>query len=351
MRYARRGFTLLELMIAITLMLIVMLMLNSMFRTAQEMYLRAARRVDVYSQARASLDMIEQDLLRLQTGDEKESIHLRSLTPADWKNPDTARTANIYTNMTDWNSADENQSRNIREFLSFYGTNTWWDANQKKYITGNAMIVYYLRKRPRNINDEQPEGAYLVRRLIPQRSLAEVAGIAKGTRQATQLVVSEDELVNFVYAVHVYTDDQAAFQVAEQFRDFRYDIMPECSRTHTNAKWLWVNAGAAPPAQPGQPGQPGAGAVTLMLPTPPAGDRVEFGGNYTTQTSPDRGFVSSRWNYPSVVMFDLVVIDREMTRYDGTTGEGTYRSFARAVQLPVSGPLFKLDDQDLKLLR
>lgn len=350
MRYARRGFTLLELMIAITLMLIVMLMLNSMFRTAQEMYLRAARRVDVYSQARASLDMMEQDLLRLKTGQEKESIHLRSLTPADWKNPDNARTSNIYTNMTDWNATDENQSRSIREFLSFYGTNTWWDGNQNKYITGDAMVVYYLRKRPPNVNEEQPEGAYLVRRIIPQRSLAEIAGITGGTRTATQLVVTEDELVNFVYAVHVYTDDQAAFQVAEQFRDFRYDIMPECTRTHPNSKWLWVNTGQVP-QQPAQPPKPGVGNVTLFLPTPPEGDRVEFGGIYQSQTSPDRGFVSSRWNYPSVVMFDLVVIDREMVRYDGTTGEGTYRSFARAVQLPVSGPMFKLDDQDLKLLR
>ena len=55
MRKLRRGFTLLELMIAITLMLIIMLMLRSMFVNAQTMYLRAAKRVDVYSRVTAKI--------------------------------------------------------------------------------------------------------------------------------------------------------------------------------------------------------------------------------------------------------------------------------------------------------
>ncbi|MCC7508154.1 MAG: prepilin-type N-terminal cleavage/methylation domain-containing protein [Planctomycetes bacterium] len=348
MRQFQKGFTLLELMIAITLMLVVMLMLNSMFRNAQEMYLRAARRVDVYSQARASLDMIEQDMLKMKTGEAKESVHMRSLTPADWRDPNSAREGQVYTTMSDWVAPDENQSRNIREFLSFYGTNTWWDATQRKYVTGEALVVYYLRRRP-DIKDYQEEGAYLVRRLIPQRSLAEIAAIGKGSKAVTPMTVTEDELASFVYAVHMYVDDQAAFQVAERFRDFRYDIMPECRRNHPNSKWLWVAQGAR--AQPPGVQPPAAGNVTLLLPTPPDGDRVEFGGNWQTSTSMDRGFVSSRWNYPSVVMVDLMMVDRGLQRMDPTTGDGTYRSFARAVQLPVSGPMYRLDEADLKILR
>jgi prepilin-type N-terminal cleavage/methylation domain-containing protein len=97
MRYARRGFTLLELMIAIALMLVVMLMLRSMFVNAQEIYIRAARRVDVFAQGRAVLDSIERDLMKLVKGHDNETLTLRSLTPANWTNAELARQGDTYS--------------------------------------------------------------------------------------------------------------------------------------------------------------------------------------------------------------------------------------------------------------
>jgi prepilin-type N-terminal cleavage/methylation domain-containing protein len=356
MRTGKRGFTLLELLIAISLMLVVMLMLHSMFINAQEIYLRAAQRVDVYSQARNALDMIEQDLLRMRTGQDNESINLRSLAPNTWDNPEAVRQGNQYSDLSDWGGAEDSQTTQIREFLSFVGTPTWWDRNQNRLVTADAMVVYYLRRRPRLAN--QPgEGAYLVRRVLQMRSQAELAQIGLGRLEATPLSIEDDELASFVYAIRVYTDDQLAFLGNIETRRFDLDILPECVQTGSpNSSWLWAvdlhggGPGGAPGGPPPGQQQPGRGPA-LRLTEPQSYQRVEFGGIWSTQSSLTRGFPSARWNYPSVVVFEITMIDRNMARHDSRSGNGTYRTFTRAVQLPVSGPLFRLDEQDLELLR
>ncbi|MCA8915589.1 MAG: prepilin-type N-terminal cleavage/methylation domain-containing protein [Planctomycetes bacterium] len=348
MRNYRRGFTLLELMIAITLMLIIMLMLRSMFVNAQTMYLRAAKRVDVYSQARASLDMIEQDLMRLETGTEDyHTMNLRTLEAEDLRNVEAIPNSKAYSKLDDWVEAQDPQTLNIHEFLSFTGRNTWYDKDKKKYVTGTAMVAYYLRRRLPDKNGDQYGGAYLVRRIIPQRSLAELAAIGRGKTKAEPIYPHEDELASFVYGARVFVDDQAAFQLGVRNGAFNYNIMPECREADPNANWIW-NKGSSGAVRPPQP--KGGSGVALLLQQPLRENRTEFGGIWTTNTAPDRDFVSARWNYPSVVMIDLTFIDRTFDRIDADRGSGTYRTFSRAVQLPVSGPMYRLDDRDLQLL-
>lgn len=348
-RLGSRGFTLLELMIAIALMLIVMLMLRTMFVTAQDMYVRASRRVEVYQQARAALDLIEQDFMRIRDSgaDDTDVLGLRSLKPEDYANPDAARKARMYSEMGDWNTPSANESVKIRELVSFTGTATWYDQEQKKYTTGDAIVLYYLRKRI-PIDGQKVEGAYLVRRVLPVRSLAELARIGRGMAPLHDIKPHEEEIANFVYSARVYCDDQAAFQLGVRNGNFNYDTMPECSTDVKNRDWLWVKTALAGPggSQPLPQGQ----GPTLILPTPPKEDRVEFGGVWRTHTAPDREFVSARWNMPSVVVIDLMMIDRSFERFGASDGSGTYRSFSRAIQLPASGPMYRLDSRDIQLL-
>jgi prepilin-type N-terminal cleavage/methylation domain-containing protein len=346
MRNLRRGFTLLELMIAISLMLIIMLMLASMFNNAQTMYLRAAKRVDIYSQSRTSLDMIEQDLMRLETGtDNYHSLNARSLTVEDLRRPEGDANSRSYSRLDDWIEPQDSQTLNIREFLSFTGRNTWYSKEQKKYVTGTAFVAYYLRKRLPDKNGVQYAGAYLVRRVLPQRSSGEIVAILQGKMKAEPLYPTEDELASFVYGVRMFVDDQAAFQLGVRRGAFTQNIMPECDPDDPNAGWVWVKTNALPGPKPTS--KPSA-ATALQL--PPTGDRAEFGGVWSTNTAPDRDFTSARWNYPQVVMIDLMMIDRTFERVDKNSGSGSYRSFSRAVALPVAGPMSRLDDRDMALL-
>lgn len=348
----RRGFTLLELMIAIALMLIVMLMLRTMFVTAQEMYVRAARRVEVYSQARNALDYIEQDMMRMRAGtSEYEILGLRSLRPVSFSDHIGNRTPGYYSELSDWSGAQPNESVKIQDLIAFGGAATWYDPVVKRYISGDATILYYLRRRI-PIAGQAPEGAYLVRRVLPTYSLAQLAALAQaGYKPDYELRPTEEELVGFVYSARVYSEDQAAFQLGVMNGRFSMDTMPEAHLDAPNTAWTWVRVPATGQSQPAAP-QPTApqGGLIKFLPEPPREKRVEFGGLWRTNTAPDRDFVSARWQYPGAVVVELCIVDRNFERLNPRQGEGTYRTFSRAIQLPASEPLYRLDDRDKELM-
>lgn len=347
MRGNRSGFTLLELMIAIALMLIVMLMLRTMFVTAQDMYVKASRRVDVFQQARSALDLIEQDLMRMRTSADEDVLGVRSLSPKDFADYEKTRTDRNYTEMNDWTTTDPNESNKIRDLITFTGLATWYDRDKPGYVTGDAIIVYYFRRRlAPDPSRPFPDGAYLVRRVIPVYSNAEIVRIALGEKPNYELRPSEEELCSFVYSARIFADDQAAFQDGINNLAFRFNTMPECIEDPSvpNSNWMWVRTPAVAVTAPPPP-LPG-GQRALILPKPPENDRVEFGGIWRTNTAQDRNFTSARWNYPSVLMVELTLIDRSFERFDETKGAGTYRSFSRAIQLPASGPMPRLDARD-----
>lgn len=76
------GFTLVELMIAIALMLIITLQLQIIFNGSRTMFLRAEALVEVFQNARSAVDLIERDLANAVTSDQMEffrDIRTRSI--------------------------------------------------------------------------------------------------------------------------------------------------------------------------------------------------------------------------------------------------------------------------------
>ncbi|MEE9311259.1 MAG: prepilin-type N-terminal cleavage/methylation domain-containing protein [Planctomycetota bacterium] len=352
-RHVIRGFTLLELMIAMTLMMIIMLMLNSMFTNAQTLYTTAAKRATIYQQARVAMDFMEKDLLLLHANKET-AIAMRSLEPNDWNNVDTCRNGQQNSVLNDWITPDPNQTTKIREFLSFPATKSVWiddmyGKDQGGYRNGLWLVVYYLRKRMDPVDDLQYEGAYLVRRMIPIRSQAQLVAIGQGKSDPKDdlgFVVVEDEICSFVSSVRIFVDDQGAVMYNRKNNNVRrFEIMPEVHENMKN-KWMWVaeDINASNP-------QPSSGS--MILPIPAKEYRAEFGGIWQTFSGNDRQFASSRWNYPSVVMIELTINNKAMERLDDEKfkGRGTYRTFSRAVQIPLAGPMNNLDTIDAKFVK
>lgn len=352
-KHVIRGFTLLELMIAMTLMMIIMLMLNSMFSNAQTLYTTAAKRATIYQQARVAMDFMEKDLLLLHANTET-GIAMRSLEPRDWNSIETCRNGQQNSVLTDWNKEDPNQTTRIREFLSFPATKSVWvedmyGNDQGGYRNGLWLVVYYLRKRMDPVDNLYYEGAYLVRRMIPIHSQAQLVAIAKGTagpRVLEGFVVVEDEICSFVSSVRMFVDDQGAVMYNRKNNNVRrFEIMPEVHENMRN-KWMWVNEDLNSASNPQATG-------SKILPVPRKEYRAEFGGLWQTFTGKDRQFASSRWNYPSVVMIELTVNNKAMERLDDEKfkGRGAYRTFSRAVQIPLAGPMNNLDAVDSKFVQ
>ncbi|NUO16409.1 MAG: prepilin-type N-terminal cleavage/methylation domain-containing protein [Planctomycetaceae bacterium] len=345
-----RGFTLLELMIAIALMLIVMLMLRTMFTSAQAMYMVTARRIETFQAGRVSMDYIEQDLLRARTGTGDDNMQLRSLSEDDLKNPNLPHDK-FYTNLSNFESADDGETGKIKEFLSFTGTSTWWDSQSKGYVTGDAIIVYFLRKRPEQPGQPRQDGAYLCRRVIPVRSLAEiVAGAKGGWKGARNIEPRDDEIASFVYSVRVFVDDKAAFQWGAMRSNSVINVFPECRQDTAPHLWKTQKGGGAAGAGgvaaiPG--GNKTANGLTVILQRPVDGQCVQMGDFFGSQVAnPQRDFISTLAEYPSVVVVELTFIDRTFSRGDET---GTYRTFTRAIHCPYAPALRWLDKRDTEL--
>jgi prepilin-type N-terminal cleavage/methylation domain-containing protein len=349
LRKHARGFTLLELMIAIALMLIVMLMLRTMFTSAQAMYLVTARRIETFQGGRVAMDYIEQDLLRAVTTTGDDNIQLRSLSVDDLKDPKIPHDR-FYSLLTNYGEAEDGETTKIKEFLSFTGTSTWWDNSKKSYTSGDAIIVYYLRTRPEPAKGDRPDGAYLVRRVIPVRTLAEIVKYSKlgwpskGPNAARNIAPHDDEIASFVYSVRVFVDDKAAFEWGVQKGNTVFNVLPECRQD--TAPHLWKERESARPQ--GLPTQgTKKGDITLLLSKPSDSKCVQMGSNFASRVrDPKREFISTLAEYPSLVVVELTFIDKTFTRTDEM---GTFRTFTRAIHCPYAPALRWLDQRDEEL--
>lgn len=348
MRNNLRGFTLLELMIAIALMLIVMLMMRTMFTSAQAMYLVTARRIECFQGGRVAMDYIEQDLLRAVTTTGEDNIQLRSLSADDLKDINLPYNK-FYSQLNNYNEADDGETTKIKEFLSFTGTSTWWDNSKKAYTTGDAVIVYYLRTRPEPARGDRQDGAYLVRRVIPIRTLAEIVKYsklgwpAKGANAARTIAPHDDEIASFLYSARVFVDDKAAFQWGVQKGNTVYNVLPECREDVAGHLW---KPRESPPPQP-IPGGNSKNGITILLTKPQDAKCVQMGNTFASMVrNPKREFISTLAEYPSVVVVELTFIDKTFSRADDT---GSYRTFTRAIHCPYAPALRWLDQRDSEL--
>lgn len=339
MRQYRRGFTLLELLISIALMLIVMMMLRTMFTSAQHMYVIASRRVEVFSQARVAMDLMEQDVLRMRQGGDEDSVQVRSLSLADLTDPVTAR-ENFYSALSDFDAPEDSQSPKMKEFLSFIGSTTWYDKQTGRYETGDARIYYYLKARPASTEGRNLDGAYLVRRILPVRTSAEIVKAAKdGWRSARDIKVHEEEIATYVHSVRVYVDDKVSFQLGVDNKA-TYNIYPEAVNS---VKWLWLSDPSKRPYETET-----IEGKTVALAAPAINECVTFAGEYITMSSPTRKHVMSLSEYPSVIVIELTLVDRFFSRADES---GIYRTLTRAIQLPWAVPSRVFDQRDRDLIR
>jgi prepilin-type N-terminal cleavage/methylation domain-containing protein len=69
------GFTLVELMIAISLMLIITMQLNIIFNQSRKMFISANAMVEVYQNARSALDVMERDIANIAKTSQMEFFH------------------------------------------------------------------------------------------------------------------------------------------------------------------------------------------------------------------------------------------------------------------------------------
>lgn len=175
------GFTLVELLVAMALMVVVTTMLATVLINAQSMYDRTVARATITANARTALDMIGKDLshiiptpARLRTDDQRPlALVLRSkdIPPRNlWNTP---AEQSYYVDSSDFPVVEPVAANDIVDqgaVLSFYSTARFYRELQGlpgRLETRPVRVLYYLKARKSANNNALLPGAYLMRRIEP----------------------------------------------------------------------------------------------------------------------------------------------------------------------------------------
>lgn len=244
-----RGFTLVELLVAMGLMVIITTMLATILLNAQQMYDISVARASVTSNARVALDEIAKDLshiiptpARISVDDDHPlSLVLRTqdIPPeAEWNLP---AERNRYVDSPDVPLPYPDQSaKDIDKaaLMSFYATARFYReavANQPgRMETRPVRIVYYLKARPLDGNGNVLPGAYLIRRVEPFTWNTADPNPANWSIMWEEPV--EDDICTFVRGMRVYFLDRDR-QLQNQDMRFLEADEGHCKKMSLPALW------------------------------------------------------------------------------------------------------------------
>lgn len=184
----REGFTLVELLVAMGLMIILVTILAQIMATASDVYDLSSRRAQVYSSGRIALDVVEEDITHaipltysipdangefpLGLVSDELVFEARSLPlPATIQTSPTDEYTNRYIDMDASPMALPLQVDVESHFvLAFFSNVRYFDPATSRFRYGPARVVYYMRKRApdREVLPaiERP-GSHLIRRIEP----------------------------------------------------------------------------------------------------------------------------------------------------------------------------------------
>ncbi len=335
---AQAGFTLLELMIAITLLLIVMLMIAEMFSSAQNIYRLSAERAEVYSQGRVFLDVLDADLQRIDT--RGSDLTLLGKAPKNVLQAEAYQ--KLYHDFKFLPLPENKTTLQIEPLLSFDTTTSWFDRNTNRYESGLAQVVYYLRKRPEReliTGQRMPAtGAYLMRRVIPRRYYPR-----KPDDPALELP-PEEEVASSVLDVRLYAYNNASpaymaqrrkavplFAELDELPDSYADILrdPQLNAPQNN--------------NPNAPQNQNFGNV-LLYASPTPGKTYSFGpvaGSIAEN-------IASRASLPLAIGVEITFVNEDFEIDEDQQFYGTVRTLRRIIALPNAQVTQSLSDKDLK---
>lgn len=345
----RAGFTLLELVIAIALLMIVMLMVMQMFLSAQTLYRLASERSEVYSQGRVALDTIESDLQRASTSNFGNVIAL-SQCP-EWGSPvakanfpyDPLGYQELYQKTPDENRPDNETSGKMLPVLCFNVDAADWTDSKGELQSGPAQISYYLKYRSPVTDPDgfvrQPPGAYLVRYVIPIRMTSTTP-----QERGKDMGGSQTEVANSVLAVRVWAYNNAVpAYLSQEQREF--ELFPRVDRVPTPSAAMMRDTA------------PGNGDQFLteeerrrrreqsVLRPVDVTTNQTYSWGFTAGGNVD--YISSRGSFPMALAIEITFGNEQLDIIDQRFS-GTIRTMRRVISVPNTLPLASVTDKEIE---
>jgi prepilin-type N-terminal cleavage/methylation domain-containing protein len=349
-----RGFTLIELIIAIALLMIVMLMIMQMFLSAQALYRIAAERSDAFSQARAAMDVIEADLQRLRV-DFQSNLLAVSIAPeprapsgfTDVANPQHYQ--ELYQGTPHTRPSNQ-MSSEIVPFLSMYVDSASWYDRLGRPQSGPAQITYYLKKRAARSGiggareGEKPASAFLMRYVVPVRLT--VAGAEVDSE--SDLEGAHVEIASSVLAARVWAmNNSVPSYIIQTGQD--YELFPRLDEVPTPSAAMMRDSAAAAGDEESQRAQrqiqqqrQELGQAARPL-SPRPGKTYSWGAEPGSVSA----YIGSRGNYPLALAIELTIANEGMYEVVGQFN-GSARTIRRVIALPNTQAVGALSEKEIE---
>lgn len=354
---SQAGFTLIELIIAIALLMIVMLMVMQMFLSAQALYRIASERAEVFSQGRAALDVIEADLQRTTRDNFADFLALSSAPVYGSTNPaasdplDPQHYHALYQDTKGGESAadyrpDNQTSERILPFLTFnVSSESWYDA-QGRIQSGPAQVSYYLKRKPDMPTQDgpmrTPQTAYLMKYVIPIRNV--LPGAARQGQQQQDYGGSHIEVASSVRAVRVWAYNNAVPAYMSQ-RLQVYELFPRVDNAPTPSAAMMRTAERRP--DPNATPDPVKLQHQQNQVLTPIGERA--GQTYSWGNTPGSHTenIRSRANFPLAIGIEITFANDGL---DVVQGEyyGTFRTMRRVITIPNTEAAGALEEKEIQ---
>lgn len=348
-RAGRKGFTLLELVIAIALLMIVLLMVMQMFLSAQTLYRIASERSEVYSQGRVALDIIESDLQRAATTNFANFMALSSSPEFGSKVPganlpyDANAYSKLYTVSPDELRPDNETSDKMLPILSFNVDSADWTDSRGELQRGPAQISYYLKKRgPVTDGDgavREPVGAYLVRYVIPIRMTSMLP-----QDRTKDMGGSQTDIAASVIAVRVWAYNNAVPAYYTQERK-EFELFPRVDTVPTkSANMMLDSVGVNPEQNMTEEERQRRRQQTVLRPVDLKSGKT-FSWGYTA--GGHAGYVSSRGSFPLAIAIEIQFANENIDIV-GTNFRGTVRTMRRIISIPNTVASAALSEKEIE---
>ena len=356
-RAGRVGFTLLELVIAIALLMIVLLMVMQMFLSAQTLYRIASERSEVYSQGRVALDIIESDLQRAATTNFANLIALTRAPEFGSKIPgaafpyDANAYSKLYTVSPDEQRPDNDTTDKMLPILSFNVDSADWTDSRGELQRGPAQISYYLKKRGQVTDGDgavrEPVGAYLVRYVIPIRMTSTLP-----QDRTKDMGGSQTDIAASVIAVRVWAYNNAVPAYYTQERK-EFELFPRVDNVPSkSAQMMLDSVGVDPTANMTEEEKKRRREQSVLRP-------VDLKANSTYSWGYTAGghaaYVSSRGSFPLAIAIEIQFANENIDLVDtNTRGQastdfrGTVRTMRRIISVPNTVAAAALSEKEIE---
>lgn len=221
----RGGFTLMELLVAIALMVFLMSIVVQIFITSTEVFNRAKAKTEIYQSARYALDRMGKEInncLSMELGNQDFRVGA----------PRGSNVPYWYGVKTSFSATDDDGMPVTAPYLVLITSTSWVDSSGKQ-VVGSAKVAYRVKRNP------VPDTVAAVTATM-QRVLF-VPDATKGIASADRLKDSKGASVgNIDYCQYIYFDKDGTAHLDVQ----HFVADPSIGGSYSEKKYYQVTAGS-----------------------------------------------------------------------------------------------------------